>query len=79
MVVKRQGKALEIFVEPANAYFREYCMVFKDLLGREFNPLKRISVETINNGPALHSPYVGILKDFGFHSGIASLDLWKQP
>jgi ATP-dependent Lhr-like helicase len=78
MVVKRQGKALEIFVEPAHVHFPEYCVVFKDLLGREFNPLKRISVETINNGPALHSPYVGDLREFGFHSGRASLDLWRE-
>jgi ATP-dependent Lhr-like helicase len=79
MVVKRQGKALEILAEPSAVHCPEYCTVFKDLLGREFNPLKRISVDTINNGPALHSPYAGVLREFGFQSGIASLELWKEP
>jgi hypothetical protein len=54
-------------------------MLFKDMLNREFKPLQRISIETINGGPALSSPYVEVLKEFGFHAGKASLDLWREP
>jgi ATP-dependent Lhr-like helicase len=79
MVVKRQGKMLDIFVEPSSAHLQEYCMLFKDLLGREFNPPRRISIETINNEPALSSPYAGVLREFGFQFGMASLEIWKEP
>jgi ATP-dependent Lhr-like helicase len=79
MIAKRLGKALEIFVEPDAARFPDYCMLFGDMLNREFKPLQRISIETINGGPALRSPYVEVLKKFGFHAGKASLDLWREP
>ncbi|MHB8844841.1 MAG: DEAD/DEAH box helicase [Nitrospirota bacterium] len=79
MVVKRQGKTLDILVEPSAGRFSGYCMVFRDLLGREFNPLRRISIETINGLAALHSPYAAPLREFGFRSGVATLDLWKEP
>jgi ATP-dependent Lhr-like helicase len=79
MVVKRQGKMLDILVEPSSAHLQEYCMLFKDLLGREFNPPRRISIETINNEPALSSPYAGVLREFGFQFGMASLEIWKEP
>jgi ATP-dependent Lhr-like helicase len=79
MIAKRLGKALEILVEPDAVRFPDYCMLFKDMLNREFKPVHRISVETINGGPALRSPYAGALKELGFHAGKASLDLWREP
>jgi ATP-dependent Lhr-like helicase len=78
MVAKRLGKGLEIFTSPDDRHLPEYFMVFKDLLGREFNPVQKISVETINNEPVLRSPYAEALKHFGFKSARSSLELWRE-
>ncbi len=48
MISRRMGKGLDIFVEPDDARLADYFVLFKDLLAREFQPLQRIVVETIN-------------------------------
>jgi len=78
MVSKRLGKSLEMFVGLDDQHLPDYFSLFKDLLSREFNPVYKISVETINGEPALRSPYVEALKQFGFRSGRNTLELWKE-
>jgi ATP-dependent Lhr-like helicase len=63
MVSRRLGKGLEIFVGTDDPHLPEYFSLFKDLLGREFNPVQKISVETVNNEPGC-SPYAEALKQF---------------
>jgi ATP-dependent Lhr-like helicase len=62
----RNGKALEIQVEPAHPQLSRYFSIFSDLLTREFNPLKAIKVESINGKTAMASGYKNSLLEFGF-------------
>ncbi len=78
MTAKRQGKSLEILVPPDDARLAGYYVLFKDLLSREFNPLQKISIKTINDEPAMKSPYADSLKQFGFRSARNILELWKE-
>jgi ATP-dependent Lhr-like helicase len=78
MISKRLGKSLEILTPPGNARLTDYVTLFKDLLSREFNPVQKISVETVNGEPALRSPYVESLKQVGFRISRTGLELWKE-
>jgi ATP-dependent Lhr-like helicase len=78
MISKRLGKNLEILAAPDNVRLTDYVTLFKDLLNREFNPMQKISVETVNGEPALRSPYVGALKQVGFRISRTGLELWKE-
>lgn len=78
IVSKRLGKSLEIRVEPEDARLPEYFALFKDLLSREFDPLRKIIVEEINGGSALRSPFAEAMKQFGFRSARNALELWKE-
>jgi ATP-dependent Lhr-like helicase len=78
LVSKRLGKALDIRVPADDPLLHEYFVFFKDLLGREFRPLTKISVEEINGGPALGSAYAGALRAFGFRPSRTTLDLWRE-
>ena len=78
MISKRQGKSLEIMVPPDNPHLADYFGLFKDLLTREFNPMQKITVETINGEPAVKSPYAGALGKLGFRQARNVLELWKK-
>jgi len=78
MISKRTGKNLEIMVPADDEHLSGYFVLFKDVLGREFNPVKKIVIETINGEPALKSPYLEPLKQFGFHSARSTLELWRE-
>jgi ATP-dependent Lhr-like helicase len=78
MISKRLGKNLEILKAPDDALLPDYFTLFKDLLSREFNPVQKISVETINGAPAFRSPYTEALKQIGFRAARTGLELWKQ-
>jgi ATP-dependent Lhr-like helicase len=78
MISKRLGKNLEILVAPDDTHLPGYFALFKDLLSREFNPIQKISVETVNGEPAARSPYGETLKQIGFRSSRTGLELWKQ-
>jgi len=78
LISKRLGKALDIRVPSDDPHLLEYLAFFKNLLGREFRPLTRISVEEINGGPALASDYERALRAFGFRPSRTTLDLWRE-
>ena len=78
MVAKRLGKGIEIFTNPDDRRLPAYFMVFKDLLGREFNPVQKIIIETVNSEPVLRSPYADALRQFGFKSARNTLELWRE-
>ncbi|MBN2041628.1 MAG: DEAD/DEAH box helicase [Spirochaetes bacterium] len=77
IIIKKNGKNIEILVEPDHPKLNEYLEIFKDLLGREFNPAGRIVIEKINNASAVSSPYTQTLRQFGFRSNGIALELWK--
>jgi ATP-dependent Lhr-like helicase len=78
MVSKRQGKNLELMVPSDDKHLAGYFALFKDLLGREFNPVRKIVIEMVNDEPAMKSPYLEPLKQFGFRSARNTLELWRE-
>jgi ATP-dependent Lhr-like helicase len=78
MISRRTGRSLDLFTEPLDAQLAEYLSLFKDLLSREFNPIQKINVESINGEPALRSPFADALKRFGFRPTRNSLELWRE-
>ncbi len=77
MISKRLGKNVELMVPPDDGHLAAYWILFRDLLGREFNPVRKIAIETINGEPVLKSPYLEPLRQFGFHSTRNALELWR--
>jgi len=78
LVSRRYGKELSIKTEADDPQLPEYLSFFKVLLGREFNPRKRISVERINGISAASSAYAAPLKAFGFEQSYDGLELWRK-
>ncbi|HSB04600.1 MAG TPA: ATP-dependent helicase, partial [Thermodesulfobacteriota bacterium] len=62
LVSKQNGKDLTFFVPPDDPRLQEYLVSLQHLLTRKFQPLKRISIETINDEEASQSPYLPALR-----------------
>jgi len=78
MIVTKNGKSLQCRTEPGHARMQEYLSLFKVLITRDFNPRKRVIVETINDLPAPKSPYLDDFLQFGFDKNVDRLELWKR-
>jgi ATP-dependent helicase Lhr and Lhr-like helicase len=78
MIVTKNGKSLQCRTDPGHARMQEYLSLFKVLITRDFNPRKRVIVETINDIPAPKSPYRDEFLQFGFATNIDRLELWKR-
>jgi ATP-dependent Lhr-like helicase len=57
VVARRQGRDLQIEVEPDHPFLRDYLGFLKVLLTRQFDPMHGIAIESINGEPAPDSPY----------------------
>jgi len=62
LVCRKNGKELIIHVPPEDEFMIEYLAPLKHLLYRQFMPLKKITIEKINDDPADRSPYLQSLK-----------------
>jgi ATP-dependent helicase Lhr and Lhr-like helicase len=62
MISKRNGKDLMFYVPADDPHLPEYMVALRHLLYRKFQPVKRISIETINGEKAVESPYVPALR-----------------
>jgi ATP-dependent Lhr-like helicase len=71
-------RELRINLPPDHPRLPECLGMFKTLLARGFNPLKGISVETINRVPAERSDYREALREFGFISVYKGLELRRR-
>jgi ATP-dependent Lhr-like helicase len=78
LIARRMGKALQFLTEPDDAGMLDHLMLFRDLLNRDFKPLSKVTVETINGEPAHRSRYAETLKQFGFRMSRNVLELWKE-
>jgi ATP-dependent Lhr-like helicase len=78
LVSRRMGKDLEFRTGPDDASISEYLSFFKDLLGRQFNPLRAICVETVNGQAVLDSSFRPALEEFGFVMDYRGLQLRKS-
>ncbi len=72
---KRSGKDLDFFFDENAPDSLEALSFFKLLLGREFQPLKSIRVETVNGLPVSESPYKDVLKQAGFRDNYSTFIL----
>jgi ATP-dependent Lhr-like helicase len=61
-ISKRNGKDLIFNVAPDDPSLPEYMGSLRHLLTRKFQPIKRISIETINGEKATQSPYIPSLR-----------------
>ncbi|MCP4215772.1 MAG: DEAD/DEAH box helicase [bacterium] len=78
LVSRKNGKELEFHVKAGHSAIDRYLEVFKVLVGRDSQPMKYVTVETINDQPAGESPYAADLREFGFKKDYRSLVLMKQ-
>jgi ATP-dependent Lhr-like helicase len=62
VISKRNGKDLTFHVPPDDPHLPEYMVLFRHLLTRQFQPVRRIAIETINGEKAPQSPYVPALR-----------------
>ena len=62
MTSERNGKALKFNVPCDDPQMQEYLSVLHHLLKREFQPIHRITIETINGEDAARSPYADPLR-----------------
>ncbi len=78
LVAKKNGKEIEIFVPADHPHILRYFSLFKDLLNRQFNPLRSVYIETINDEKASFSKYEKHFIEFGFSKDYRGLVLRKQ-
>lgn len=79
VVSRRQGRDLQIDVDPDHPFLRDYFGFLKVLLTRQFDPLHGIAVESINGEAAVDSPYVVPLAEmFGVSREPGALKLRRR-
>ena len=78
LVSKRNHKRLEIHEPPDSIHLSRYYQLFKDLVNREFNPVRSVRIEEINDQKATGSPYGASLKAFGFSSDYKGFELRRS-
>jgi ATP-dependent Lhr-like helicase len=78
MICRKNCKDVRIHVPPDHPFLPAYCELFKALVNRNFNPVRSIMVETINDIHAASSPYATQLKAVGFTKNYRGLEMVKQ-
>ena len=58
LISRKNGKELEFFCEPDDENLIAYLAPLSHLLTRQFHPLKKIAIDTINGEKAGKSPYI---------------------
>jgi ATP-dependent Lhr-like helicase len=67
---KRKGRDLTFHIPPDDPKAVDAMFFFKELLGREINPMKAVRVEEINGESVFQSPYRQVLYSAGFRSDL---------
>jgi hypothetical protein len=62
MISKRNGRDLTFYVPPDDLHLPEYMGALRHLLTRQFQSVRRIAIETINEDPAPQSSYLSALR-----------------
>lgn len=62
MISNRNGKGITFLVPPDDPHLAEYFVSLRRLLTRKFQPVRRITIETINDEEAPKSPYLPALR-----------------
>ena len=76
---ENNGRVLTVLIPPDDPDIETCLSTLKFMLEREFSPLKNITVETINDEPAIKSPYVDIFRGiFDVQVDYKSLILYRE-
>ena len=59
----RQGRTLQFNIPPDEKRLGDYLAVLDHLRYRSFNPVRQLTIETINDQPVLTSPYLASLEE----------------
>jgi ATP-dependent Lhr-like helicase len=79
LISRRNGEELTLNVPPDDPHLPEYMVVLRHLLNRQFQPVKRIAIETINAEKAPQSPYVDALPtSFDVLIDYRNVNLYRQ-
>ena len=78
LISRGNHKRLFIHEPPDSPHLSRYYQMFKDLVNREFNPVRSVRIEAINGRKAVDSPYGASLKAFGFSSDYKGLELRRS-
>jgi ATP-dependent Lhr-like helicase len=79
LVSRRQGRELNVLIPPENTRLSEALTALRHLLHREFSPMRRINLETINDAPAGRSPYLSALeKHFDVVKDVQRVSLYRK-
>lgn len=79
VIVENSGKVLTIMISPDDPDIEQSLAPIKNLLEREFSPLKNIAVETVNGEPAIKSLYVDVFRKlFDVQIDYKNLILYKM-
>jgi len=78
LISKRNGRELLFNVPPDHPDIKDYLAFFSTLLGRQFQPLKSVSAETVNGEEAVGCPYESVMRETGFTKDYKTLILRKQ-
>jgi ATP-dependent Lhr-like helicase len=78
LVSRSTFKKIDIFVTPDDPLLQEYYLFFKEHLTRQFDPVKKIFIEEINDESSLKSAYLPSLKKIGFKTHYKGLEMWKS-
>jgi ATP-dependent Lhr-like helicase len=79
LVSQRNGRNLNFLVPPDDVRMPDYLGVYRHLLTREYAPLRRLIIETINGEPAPESPYLPALKPlFDIVVDVKSVSLFRR-
>jgi ATP-dependent Lhr-like helicase len=62
VISNRNGKDITFFVPPDDPHLAEYFVSLRHLLTRKFLPIRRITIETINDEEAPKSPYLPVFR-----------------
>jgi ATP-dependent Lhr-like helicase len=62
VIVENSGKVLTIMIRPDDPDIEQCLAPIKNLLEREFSPLKNIAVDTVNGEPATKSTYIHVFR-----------------
>ena len=63
-VSRRNGRDLIFNVSPDDPHLPEYLGFLRHMLTRQFQPVRQITIDTINDEKATGSPYLDVLRTF---------------
>jgi hypothetical protein len=78
IISRRRGRVITVRSVPSRDRFDEYLAMFREMINRDFKPLKKVVVEEINGEQAGDSEHADAFREFGFRDSYKGLVLEKK-